>query len=215
MSTIKQIRDAIDTKLDKWEAQATALEAQLELNKAQVLERVEAQKSQLEQIAQSLREKIDATSGFSNETKTKITASFQRLQVQLALGAADTRDTYQQWKQKLQSCIAGFEADLDLVHAKDDAALQTKLDALLDDYVREADALEAEIEAMQAQFNEDKARAKADYEKYKNDLQSKIDAYKSELEKTRKVGTGKLEKFETELSAGATQIKNAFSNLFS
>ena len=75
--------------------------------------------------------------------------------------------------------------------------------------------LEAEIDAMEAQFSEDKARAKADFEKYKQDIQSKINAYKSELEEKRKVTSGKLETLETELSAGATQIKNAFSKLFS
>ena len=215
MSTIKEIREAIDAKLDKWEAQATALQAQFELNKTQVLERVKAQEKQLENIAQRLREKIDAASSFSQETKTKIIASFEHLQVQLALGAADTRDAYQKWKHKLQSSIAQFEADLELAKAKDDAKLQAELDVLMDDYVRKADALEAEIEAMQAQFNEERARAKADYEKYKQDLQAKIDAYKSELEEKRKSGTDKFETFETELSAGATQIKNAFSKLFS
>lgn len=215
MSTIKEIREAVDAKLDKWEAQATAIEAQLVLSKTEVINRVEEQKRKLEQIAQQVKDKIDAAGGCAEETKTKIRASFEHLQVQLALGAADTRDAYQDWKQKLQSSIAAFEADLEIAAAEDDASLQADLNALMADYVKEADALEAEIDAMQAQFDEDKARAKADFEKYKQDLQSKINAYKGELDEKRKVAAEKLGTFETELSVGATQIKDAVSKLFS
>lgn len=215
MSTIKEIRGAIDTKLDKWEAQATALQAQLELDKEEVIERVDEQKRRFEQIAQHIRDKIDEASGLAEDVKAKIRTSFEHLQVQLALGAADTRDTYQEWKQKIMSSIAAFEAELDVAIAEEDEALKSDLDALMDAYVREADALEAEIDAMQAQFDEDKARAKADFEEYKKEVQSKIDAYKGELDEKRKTASGKLDTFETELSAGATKIKDAFNNLFS
>jgi Skp family chaperone for outer membrane proteins len=215
MSTIKEIRGAIDAKLDKWEAQATALQAQLELNKEDIIERVEEQKRRFEQVAQHIRDKIGEASGLAEDVKAKIITAFEHLQVQLALGAADTRDAYQDWKQKLETSIATFEAELDVAMAKEDAALEADLDALMDAYVREADALEAEIDAMQAQFDEDKARAKADFEKYKQDVQSRIDAYKNELDERRKTASGKLDTFEAELSAGATKIKDAFNNLFS
>jgi ABC-type phosphate transport system auxiliary subunit len=128
---------------------------------------------------------------------------------------ADTRDAYQDWKQKLQSSLAAFEADLDLAAAEDDAALQAELDTLTTDFVKQADKLEAEIDAMQSQFDEEKARAKEDFEKYKEDVQAKIDAFKGELDEKRKTAGGKLETFEAELSAGATQIKDAFGKLFS
>jgi len=215
MSTIKELRGEADAKLDKWEAQATALQAQLELNKAEVMERVEEQKRKLEQIAQSVRDKIDTASGCAEETKTKIGASFEHLQVQLALGVADTRDSYQEWKQKVESSVAAFEADVEIAIAEEDAGFQADLDILKADFVREADALEAEIDAMQAQFSEEKARAKADFEQYKQDVLSKIDTYKGELEIKRKEAAGKLGTFESELTAGATQIKDAVGKLFS
>lgn len=97
--------------------QAAALEAQLELNKTDVIKRVEEQKGKLEQIAQNVRDKIDAAGGYAEEAKARIRTSFEQLQVQLALGAADTRDAYQDWKQKLQSSTVAFEADLELAAA--------------------------------------------------------------------------------------------------
>ena len=96
MSTIKELRGEADAKLDKWEAQATALQAQLELNKAEVMKQIEEQKRKLEQITQSVRDKIDTANGCAEETKTKIEASFEHLQVQLALNVTDTHDSYQE-----------------------------------------------------------------------------------------------------------------------
>ena len=215
MSTVKEIREAVDAKLDKWEAQATALEAQLELNKADVVKRVEEQKGKLEQVAQSIRDKIDAAGDCAEETKAKIRTSFDHLQVQLALGVADTRDAYQDWKQKVQSSVAAFEAELDQAAVEIEPAVQAELDSLMKEFVKQVDKLEAEIDAMQSQFDEDKARAKADFEKYKKELQSKIDAYKNELDEKRKTAADKLGTFESELSAGVTQIKDAVSKLFS
>jgi len=46
MSRIKQIREAIDTKLDKYEAEASAIESQLNLSKDNVIEMLKTQKKQ-------------------------------------------------------------------------------------------------------------------------------------------------------------------------
>ncbi len=60
-----------------------------------------------------------------------------------------------------------------------------------------------------------KARSKTEFGKYKEDVQTKIDTFKTKLVEKRKTAEGKLEAFESKLSAGATQIKNAFGKLFS
>lgn len=211
MTSINEIRTSIDTKLNKWEAQATALQVQFELSKEQAILRVEEQKQRFEHIAQLVKEKISVAQGQSAETKLKIQASFEQLQLQLALGGMDSRDAYQDWKHKAQKSIVAFEAVIELATAQDDA----ELDSLVEAYVKEADALDAEIEAIQAQFETDKVQAKADFKKNKQAVQSKIDAYKGELDQRRRVAADKLDAFDAELSAGASKIKDAFSNLFS
>jgi hypothetical protein len=215
MGTIQNIRESMNSKLDKWEAEATAFQAQLELNKEQVKERVEKQKQALGEITQQMKDKIDAAGDYTDETKAKIKSSFENMQVQLALGVADTRDGYQDWKQKVQSSVAGFEKELELALDEKGTQLGAGLDALKDAYVKQTGAWEAEIDAMQAQFQEAKASAKADFEKYKQDAQSKINDYKQELNEKRKLAADKFGDFEAELSSGATQIKDAVKNLFS
>ncbi len=46
MSRIKEIREAIDTKLVKYEAEASAIESQLNLSKANPIEKLETHKNQ-------------------------------------------------------------------------------------------------------------------------------------------------------------------------
>ncbi len=46
MSKIKEVREAIDTKLDKWDVEASAIEAQLNLSKDKAIEKLETQKKQ-------------------------------------------------------------------------------------------------------------------------------------------------------------------------
>ena len=215
MSTIKNIRETMNSKLDKWEAEATAFQAQLELSKEQVKTRVEEQKQRLEEIARQMKDKIDAAGDYADATKDKVKASFENMQVQLALGVADTRDGYQEWKKKVQSSIAGFEKEVEVALDEKGAQLDAGLDALKDAYVKQTSACEAEIDAMQAQFQEAKASAKADFEKYKQDAQSKINEYKQVLNEKRKLAVDKFGDFEAELSSGATQIKDAVKNLFS
>ena len=68
---------------------------------------------------------------------------------------------------------------------------------------------------MQAQFQEAKSSAKADFEKYKQDAQSKINDYKQEISEKRQLAADKFGDVEADLSARATQIKDAVKNLFS
>lgn len=215
MNTFDKIRETMNSKLDKWEAEATAFQAQLEQTKEQVKNRVEDQKQRLEEIARQMKDKIDAAGDYTEETKTKVKGAFENMQVQLALGVADTRDGYEEWKQKVQSSVAGFEKEVEIALNEKGDQLEAGLDALKDAYVKQTSAWEAEIDAMQAKFDETKASAKADYEQYKQDAQSKINEYRQELNEKRKLAADKFGDFETELSAGATQIKNAVKKLFS
>ena len=162
-----------------------------------------------------MKDKIDAAGDHTDETKAKIKSSFEHMQAQLAQGVADTRDGYQDWKQKVQSSIAGFEKEVEVALDEKGAQLEAGLDSLKDAYVKQTSTWEAEIDAMQAQFQEAKSSTKADFEKYKQDAQSKINDYRQELNEKRKLTADKFGAFEAELSSGATQMKDAIKKLFS
>ncbi|MGA8832542.1 MAG: hypothetical protein WB554_13110, partial [Desulfomonilaceae bacterium] len=72
MSKIKEIREAIDTKLDKWKASATAIEAQLQLSKEQAMEELEISKKRLNETLEGFKSEIVKAKGLADEKKTEI-----------------------------------------------------------------------------------------------------------------------------------------------
>ncbi len=100
MSKIKEIREAIDTKLDKWEASATAIEAQLQLSQEQAIEELEISKKRLNETMEGFKSEIVKAKGLADEKKTAIQSKFDELQVQLALGKAEVRDSFEAQREK-------------------------------------------------------------------------------------------------------------------
>ena len=113
MSKIREIREAIDTKMDKWEASATAIEAQLQLSKEQAIEELEVRKKRLNETLEGFKSEIVKAKGLADEKKTEIQTRFDELQVQLALGKAEARDSFEAQKKKIQRSIATLESTID------------------------------------------------------------------------------------------------------
>ena len=100
MSKIREIREAIDTKMDKWEASATAIEGQLRLTKEQAMEELEVRKKRLNETLEGFKSEIVKAKGLADEKKTEIQTKFDELQVQLALGKAAARDSFEAQREK-------------------------------------------------------------------------------------------------------------------
>ena len=74
-------------------------------------------------------------------------------------------------------------------------------------------AVDAELEAVEMQFQLEAAKAKTRFEEGKSALQGKIDAFNNALSEKRKTTTEKFGAFESELTDGLAKIKDAFNNL--
>jgi hypothetical protein len=128
MSKIREIREAIDTKMDKWEASATAIEAQLQLSKEQAIEELEVRKKRLNETLEGFKSEIMKAKGLADEKKTEIQTRFDELQVQLALGKAEARDAFEAQKKKFNvNCHSGttIDRELDAADQSIDESLRT------------------------------------------------------------------------------------------
>ena len=214
MSKIREIREAIDTKLDKWEAGATAVEAQLQQTKEQALEELEARKKRLKETLEAFKSEVAKAKGIADEKKTEIQARFEDVQVQLALGKAEARDAFEAQKEKIQHSITTLETtldrELDAAGQSIDESLRTAANA----FIAAAIGLEAEMEALEVQFEVKKAGAMAQFEHVKRELVAQIKQYKDRLQETKQMAKDKAATFENELSDGMSQIKRAFKKLF-
>jgi len=214
MSKIREIREAIDTKLDKWEAGATAVEAQLQQTKEQALEELEARKKRLNTTLEAFKSEVAKAKGIADEKKTEIQARFEDVQVQLALGKAEARDAFEAQKEKIQHSITTLETTLDRELDAAGQSIDESLRTAANTFIAAAIGLEAEMEALEVQFEVKKAGAMAQFEHVKRELVAQIKQYKDRLQETKQMAKDKAATFENELSDGMSQIKRAFKKLF-
>jgi chromosome segregation ATPase len=151
MTSIKDMRAAIDAGLDKLQAKAEAAAAQLNLTADEINDRIDDQEKKLSAAAEKLQDKLNEA--VPEETRTKIQAAVEQLQVQLALGAADTRDAYNAKKKEVTRAIAELNSEIDAADAAEERAMAAEFDALMEAYVAEAVALSAELDAMEEKYN--------------------------------------------------------------
>ena len=152
MPTIKEIRAAIDSGLDKIQSKAEAATAHLSLTEEQIEDRLSGLQGKLKESASALHAKMTEAEEFAGETATKIKPALEHLQVQLALGKADSRDTFNEKKKQIQHAIAEFNAKLDATDVAEERELAANVDANLRAYAEQAAALEAELEAMEETY---------------------------------------------------------------
>ena len=174
MSKIREIKEAIGTKLDKWEAGATAVEAQLQQTKEQALEGLEARKKQLNETLKEFKSEVAKAKGLADEKKTEIQAQFEDLQVQLALGKAEARDAFEAQKEKIQRSIATLETTIDRELDAAGQSIDESLKKAANKFIVAALRLEAEMEALGVQLEVKKAGARAQFEHKKRELVAQI-----------------------------------------
>ncbi len=214
MSKIREIKEAIGTKLDQWDAGATALEAQLQQTKAQALEGLEARKKQLNETLKEFKAEVVKAKCLADEKKTEIQAQFDDLQVQLALGKAEARDAFEAQKEKIQRSISTLETTIDRELDAAGQSIDESLKKAANKFIVTAVRLEAEMEALGVQLETKKAGVSAQFEHKKKELLAQINEYKSQIEEKKQMAKEKAATFESELSDGMARIKRAFKKLF-
>src|SRR5574341_1752096 len=113
MSRIKELRASLDKKLDSMEHPALALAAQLTQTKEQTLHRLEQRKQQLRDVLKQVQAEVQKSKEIAEQVKTEVQAKLEQLQVQLALGKADARETFEEQRTKILKALNDFESIAD------------------------------------------------------------------------------------------------------
>lgn len=213
MSKITTLRESIETKLDQWQAATSALEAQFELTRDKALDRVENQKQHYRDVLQRMKSKIENSTDIADNIKSKISTQIDEMQVQLALGKAEAKDAFEDQKNKIQAAIADFEKHIDKSIDAMDKKMDSALDVVIQETVKAANKLDAELEAMQAHYEIEKAKARETYDTKKSEITSRISQFMGEIKDKKQLASDKASTFEKDMSAGFANIKQAFSNL--
>jgi len=209
MSRLSDLRASLDKKLDALEHEALALEAQLTQTMDQVLLRLEQRKQQLRDVLNQVQAEVQKSTGTAAQAKAEVQGKLKHLQLQLALGKAEARETFEEQRRKILKALSDFEsaADQKLAGAVFESG------RVWEDLVGRASSLEAELEAMRSRFTSEKAKQEGALESKKQELLANLKSFTSQLKDRRQVVQTKADAFVVDLRAGLDQIKAAFGRL--
>ena len=210
MSRIKEFRASLDKKLDALEHQALALEAQLTQTKDQAMQRLEQRKQQLQDLLRQVQADVQKSKEMAEQAKTEVQAKLEHLQVQLALGKADARDTFEEQRAKTLKALSEFESVAE--QKLKGAAFESG--KVWEDFVDRTSTLEAEYEVLKDRFEHEKVRQQVTLESKKEELLARLVLYKDQLKAKREVVQAKADVFETDMRQGLDQIKAGVKKLF-
>jgi len=210
MSRIKEFRASLDKKLDALEHRALALEAQLTQTKDQAMQRLEQRKQQLRDLLQHVQADVQKSKEMAEQAKTEVQAKLEHLQVQLALGKADARDTFEEQREKTLKALNEFESIAE--QKLKGAAFESG--KVWEDLVDRTSTLEAEFEVLKDRFESEKVKQQGTLESKKEELLAKLVVYKDQLKAKREVVQAKADVLETDLRQGLDQIKTGVRKFF-
>ena len=214
MSKIHQIRQSIEHKLNEWEDMAEALELQLTLGRAEALQRFDEQREKLRKLTEAMKPRLDALDAMSEEARATIQSALEHLQVQLALGRADSRDAYLEQREKLRQAVRSLEERLEeAVQSSSEEGVGQRLESELQSFVRAADRLLAELEALELQFEVHAESARNQLTDARHKLTQQIQSFRTQLAEQRAKAKERLAQSEAELGEAAAHVKEAFGRL--
>ena len=186
------------------------LREQLEAQTEEVTnEKLESHKSLFTSFIDGSKEKLDSL--LSGETATKMRQSLEELQVQLALGKAESREALEEQKQKMDAALQ--EAERRYEALKDDA------DDDFHEWTKEfsdwKDKLQTRMDIARLHFALGTAEAKEELEEKRQDLSQRIASIKTQLDELEDKGEEKWEAFTKEVGESYNQFKSAVKGLFS
>jgi len=207
MPKLQEIRESLDAKLDKWEADALALKAQLKETKDKAADRVEEKKRELSDTLNRLRGEVAKSKTIAEETRSDIVNRLEHLQVQLALGKLEARDEYVEQKKKIHDAVSSLEHSIDRKFDESFSKLGHEL-------VRGANALDAEFSAFMLRLEEKKEQIAHRTEDKKEEILAQLHDFQHKVQDKRGKAKEKTKTFEEEFSTGLKHIRDAFTQFF-
>jgi hypothetical protein len=210
MSRITELRASFDKKMDALEHQALALEAQLTRTKDQALQGLEQRKQQLRDLLKQVQADVQKSKEIAEQAKMEVQAKLEHLQVQLALGKADARDTFEEQRANILKALNEFE----IIAEQKLRGATFESGKVWEDLVGRTSKLEAEFEALKDRFESEKAKQQVTLEWKKEELLTKLVLFKDQLKAKRVVVQAKADVLEADLREGLDQIKAGVRKLF-
>lgn len=190
-------------KFEKWEGMAQRLNLQLHLGAAEAKEAFETQKKELNGWLNEVKAQLDKTEKISKEKATELKTKVEALQVQAALGKAETKDEFEKQQKELTKNIEELKVKLKNIYGttKDKGSeWANEVEEELEDY-------HTKFDFFRLQLHLGKEEAKEKYEATKKEMESKLRKVEGLLKKGSEAASDNWGSFSSDISKAWKQFR--------
>jgi len=199
MKTVKEY-------LEEATAVVEALNVQLHLGKADAEKAFEEQKANLRDWTVKMRSRVDEAKDLNQEHAIKLKATLEELRLQAALGKASSEDMLKEQQKELKRGMEKLRSDLDLVFETS----REYSDDLLEELSLRLHDYQIKFDIFKLQMQLARMEGEQEFEKRKNEADTKLQELQKELEKRAVEASGQLEHFSKEMSQAWEHVRKAF-----
>lgn len=199
----------MDKFLENWTEELDELEIQLDLGEDEATEAFETQKGKFRELIDKSKASLEKLG--LDEKASHLKAELEHLQVQLALGKAESKDAFEAQKEKM---------DQALHKAKDRfQGIKSSTDNTYDEVVHTLDKastdFQTRMDMMRLQMALGKADARDAMEEKKKEIRHKLTEVRTKVKQREEAGEEKWESFSEEIGEAYDHFKHALKGLFS
>ncbi len=180
-----------------------------EVDESVSIEKLESQKSQFASFLDNSRSRIDSI--FSGDTALRLRQSMDELQLQLALGKAESKEALEEQKRKLETAL--HEAEQGYENLKGEAS--EDFSEWAQEFGSWKEQIQTRMDLARLHFALGKAEARDDLEKGRQDLSRQVSELKAKMDDLGDAGEEKWDAVSNELKESYSHLKSAIKGLFS
>jgi hypothetical protein len=188
---------------DRWKATAEELRLQLHLGSKELSQKFETQKKEILHWSRKAQEDLeDEASQKGQELKTKL----EELEVQAALGKAESRDALKNQEEKISKLLheIGAKSDEFMETSKEKAKSFNEASEL------QFQKWQTSFDMFRLQMKLGAAETKDQWEEKRKEIKSSLDKLEAKIDEMKEDGEENFSNFKNEMSKSWSHFKNAF-----
>jgi hypothetical protein len=194
--------------LQKFDQELEDLEIQLNLGSQEVIDAYERQKEAFKGFVHETRESVDH---MGSEQASKFKGKLEALQVQLALGRAESRDAYEAQKKKLDEAMQ--EAAQEYEKLKEET--EEDMNEFSAGFKTGVERFQTRLDIMRVKFHLGAADARDEWEEKQKEMKEKFGEMRQQMKKRQTENEQKWDDFSEEVTESYTKFKSAVRGFFS
>ncbi len=209
MSTTKNIREAIDHTLDRWESAASAMEESIRGTTAAMTAQIQTQKQMAAAATDKLKEAVEKAQHVPAETRQQIATNLDHLKVQLALGKADAADAATTQQKEIEDAVKRVEAQVDQMGQNVNDEIKKALTA----WAGTEQQLRHQLELAALRFKHEAESQHTHFQAKQQEMLGHVKEFRDNLQKQQESAMQKSSEFANDMHAAFKQMQDAFRKL--